>query len=245
MILTCTNDRLDIWLAWTDEIRDPPLLADYRAVLSDQERERCDRFHFERDRHVYLVAHALVRSSLSRYADVAPEDWAFDHNRYGRPEVKAGLTAVPLRFNLSHTHGLVACAVTSKRDVGVDVEWLDRRGETVALADRFFAPAEVRALRRVAPPLQLERFFTYWTLKESYIKARGMGLSLALDRFSFAVETAGSITLAVEPELGDDGSRWTFGVVLPRDRHMLAYAVERGSSDRVDARIRATVPLVD
>src|SRR6185436_18685723 len=91
-----------------------------------------------------------------------------------------------LHFNLTNTRGLVACAVSvAHAEVGVDAEALDRSGETVAIADRYFSTEEVRALRALPESAQRQRFFAYWTLKESYIKARGLGLRLPLDQFSF------------------------------------------------------------
>lgn len=230
----------DIWLVWADAAREPELVARYRALLSDEERARAGRFHFDRDRHLYTVAHALVRTRLSHYEpDVAPTAWRFEVNRYGRPEVTRG----DLRFNLSHTRGLVACAVTRGREIGVDVENVGRVGQTVAIADRLFAEHEVRALRALPEAEQRERFFTYWTLKESYIKARGMGLSLPLAHFAFEVGDTASIEIAFDAALDDDPARWRFGVVRPGPEHALAYAIERRGDDP-QPHIEAIVPLL-
>src|SRR5690606_33310169 len=111
------------------------------------------------------------------------------------PDLAPGQTDVPLVFNLSHTDGLIACAVSRGREVGVDVEWLDRRGGDIDVADRFFSRYEVQALYAQPPERRRDRFFRYWTLKESYIKARGMGLALPLDRFSFELDRGGAITI--------------------------------------------------
>ncbi len=104
--------RVDLWCACPADIDDPRLLHAYRALLSEAERERQDRFLFARDRHRDLVTRALVRIVLSRYADLAPEAWRFVPNRYGRPGIAnpaAGLR--DLSFNISHGGARVIVAV--------------------------------------------------------------------------------------------------------------------------------------
>src|SRR6185295_2220740 len=90
-----------------------------------------------------------------------------------------------LSFNISHTRSLIVLAVAKERAVGVDVENVQAREIEIRVADRFFAVPEVAALHAVPPDRQQYRFFEYWTFKESYIKARGMGLSLPLGKFGF------------------------------------------------------------
>ena len=100
----------------------------YRRLLTADEHERMARFVFERDRRAFLLTRALVRTTLSRYAAVAPADWRFIANVHGRPEILDRPEGVPdLRFNISHTDGLIACAVTIGREVGVDVENIGRQ----------------------------------------------------------------------------------------------------------------------
>ena len=111
-----------VWLAQPELINDSTLLSHYRAILSPQELQQCDRFYFEHDRHHYLVAHALLRTVLSFYPDASPQDYVFNKNDYGRPELAEGNWPKSLRFNISHTRGLVACIVTDTIDCGVDVE---------------------------------------------------------------------------------------------------------------------------
>jgi len=181
-----------------------------------------------------------VRTVLSRYRDVAPEAWRFELNEYGRPSIAAPDDARGLKFNLSHTNGMIACIVAEERDVGVDVEDRDRTGRLLEVADRFFSPLEVRALRSLPVDEQWERFFVYWTLKESYIKARGMGLAIPLSHFSFDVDDG--ISIAFDPKLDDDPSRWQFTALSHGRRHAVAASVERQPDEVIDLVIRETVP---
>jgi 4'-phosphopantetheinyl transferase len=210
-----------------DAIDDWYLLAAYHSVMSPDEAEQQARYRFPEGRREYLVTRALVRSVLSEYAPVAPRDWTFVRNRHGRPEIAGPSGAPRLRFNLSNTRGLVACLVAEGREVGLDVEDTLRRGETVGIADRFFSPFEAASLRRQPAHRQRDRFFDYWTLKEAYIKARGMGLAIPLDHFSYHLDESGPIGIAFEPELPDDPDRWQFSLQSLGGRHRVATAIER------------------
>jgi len=232
-----------IWLAFPDRITDNGLLQDYRDLLSAGEHERLQRLRFERHRRERLIAWALVRTTLSRYAEVSARDWVFEHNRYGRPGLVPGQCEPPLQFNLSHTTSLVACAVTLGREIGVDVEDLGRARATLAIADHYFASPEVRALRALSAAEQRQRFFEYWTLKESYIKARGMGLALSLRKFFFELERDRPIRICFDPSLDDDPQSWQFALFRPQPQHVLALGIRRGNGADLQVRVRETVPL--
>lgn len=232
-----------MWLAFYDGLDDAHLQTAYRALLSDEEKAQQQRFHFARDRQRYLVTRALVRTTLSRYAPVAPADWAFSKNEYGCPAV-ANAEAGDLSFNLSHTHSLIVLAVTRGRAVGVDVENVRAREVSIGIADRFFSPHEVAALNTVPPEKQHDRFFEYWTFKESYIKARRMGLSLPLDKFSFHYDGDRDVALAVDPELGDDAARWQFWQFRPTPDYLVALCAELAGDESPAVVVRQAVPMV-
>ncbi len=213
----------------------------YRALMSADEHERMARFVFDRDRRAFLMTRALVRTMLSRYAPVVPADWRFVTNVHGRPEILDRPPAVPdLRFNISHTDGLIACAVTIGREIGVDVEHTGRH-LMHDVAGRHFAPAEVADLKALPADEQQKVFFDYWTLKESYIKARGFGLALPLGDFAFKLNPPRPPVITFEPALEDDPDSWQFLQDWPTPHHRLALAVRRTGRD-LPVRIRAVIP---
>src|SRR5688572_6815584 len=141
------SGQVHLWLAYLDEITDARLLAEYRLMLSEEEQRRQFRFHFERDRHRYLVTRAMQRTVLSRYVEIAPSAWRFTANGYGRPSIAPEHeTARGIEFNLSHTDDLVVMGVTRERLIGVDVENSRTREVDIEIADRYFAAEEVLAL---------------------------------------------------------------------------------------------------
>lgn len=216
----------------------------YRTLLSPDEHERMARFVFERDRKAFLLTRALVRTMLSRYAPIAPADWQFIANVHGRPEILDRPAGVPdLRFNISHTDGLIACAVTIGREVGIDVENIGRHLHH-DVAGRHFAPKEVSDLRRLPDDEQQKVFFDYWTLKESYIKARGFGLALPLGDFAFELRPPHPPQITFEPSLEDDPASWQFLQEWPTPQHRLALAVRRQGAD-LPVRIREVIPPAD
>lgn len=214
--------RTHVWYASPEALSDPSIATRAGALLSDNERARAARFVFERDHLTYVAAHALCRIALSAHQDVAPSAWHFEAGDNGRPEIAA--PASPLRFNLSHTRGLVACAVVETRDIGVDVESLDR-GAPLEIAERYLAPAELRELRDLPAAEQPRRFFQYWTLKESYLKARGSGLTIPLDRVTMILASDGAATVHLDPDVGTDGEDWHFARRDASSSHALAVCV--------------------
>lgn len=225
------EDEVHVWTAIPAETRDPAQLADYRSWLSDEELERQGRFKKSSDRHLFLVAHGFVRSTLSRYLDIAPADWKFAIGEYGRPEIDHP-GAPPLRFNLSHTVDRVVCGVTLAIDCGVDVEQSRRIAEPLKLAQRFFAPREREELAARTGEDLVVRFFQYWTLKEAYIKARGLGLQIPLDEFAFEIAGDDEIGIHFEASIDDQPECWQFDNWQPTPDHQVSVALRIGRGAR-------------
>jgi 4'-phosphopantetheinyl transferase len=243
-LLRSLAEEVHVWLTRPEDVGDSEHVAACRAMLSDDERQRLARLRRERDRQAFLVAHALVRSALSRYADVPPEAWTFAANHWGRPEI-AGPGALPaLHFSLSHTSGLTACAVALGCDCGVDVESFDRGGDPLRIARRVLSPKELADLEAQAAEAQRERFLAYWTLKEAYVKARGLGLTHPLREFSFTL-TGDRVRIEFAAPADDVASSWQFASLRPTPRHVLAVAVRRGESPERRFVLRETLPGAD
>jgi 4'-phosphopantetheinyl transferase len=236
--------EIHLWLAFYDEITDEHLLSEYRTLLNAVEKEQEKRFYFARDRLRYLVTRALVRTVLSRYSSIQPQDWIFSTNTYGCPEIaNAEATGACISFNISHTHSLIVLGVTRHRELGVDVENVQAREALIDIADRYFSPPEVAALNAVPAQQQQYRFFEYWTFKESYIKARRMGLSLPLDKFSFHYRDGQSVEIAIDPGLADDAARWQFWQFQPRAEYLVALCAERVGDQPPILTVRQAVPM--
>ncbi|SDU43442.1 4'-phosphopantetheinyl transferase superfamily protein [Stappia sp. ES.058] len=201
------------------------LEALWRETLSDTEHERADHFRFPRHARQSRLAHGLKRHALSaHHPHIAPADWRFVSGDHGKPRVD-GVAEAPA-FNLSHSEGVIALAVSPHAGVslrlGIDVEATTRK-VSEGLAERFFAPDEVAALMALPDAEQPLRFFALWTLKESYIKAVGMGLAIPLDRFAFGF--SGTEALSFRADREERPEDWTFRQTVlsgPGGGHSLA-----------------------
>jgi 4'-phosphopantetheinyl transferase len=243
MDLTADSRRIDLWYTYVSEIGDDSLWPRYDALLSADERARTSRFVFAKDQRRHLVTRVLARTVLSRYAAVRPEDWVFSAGPHGRPAISAPRPEPPLEFNISHAGDLVMLGVTTGRTLGVDTESMTQRSADIDGLDRYFAPEESAALLSLPPRQRRQRFFELWTLKESYIKARGMGLSIPLDGFRFELTGKGGLMLHIGPKLGDDAGRWRVWLLAVRPDHLVAVCAARGEDAPPRMVAREIVPL--
>lgn len=222
------------------------LLQRYWRLISGQERTQARRFYFAADRHRYLVTRALVRTVLSRYAPVAPEQWRFVCNAYGKPAVaNHGRQAAGISFNLSHSRQLVVLGVGCGQALGIDAENLNDRQAPVDLAQRYFCAGEAQALAACPSALRAERFYRYWTLKESYIKARGMGLSIPLDQFGFDFGAGGQIAMSMQAGLGDQAARWRFWQWRPAATALVALCAQAATPQPQRLVHKRIIPTVE
>ena len=212
------------------------------ALLSSGEREVWQRALSADYRSQYLATRVLARRALGHALGAPPESLAFTRTPAGRPELAP---PSPLRFNLSNTEGLVVCLLSAHHEVGVDVERESRGAKLLQLAPTVFSAAEQRDLQALAPKLRERRAVVLWALKEAYLKARGKGLSLPLDRFSFGFDGSGDVParFEVDASLLDDAGRWQFHTLLLGD-HRISAAIACPPSDPVALRLRELVRQV-
>ena len=220
--------EIHVWFAHPDQVTNPATLERCRAVLSTQETTQYRRFHSPADSHGYLIAHALLRNTLSKYADLPPAGWTFTQGTHGRPEISN--PEVPaIRFNLTHTKGLVGCVVTLENDCGIDAEALSSLHDLSGIARRMFSVDETRELQQLRGSVQLDYFFARWTLREAYVKALGIGISHPTQNLSFMIGKDDTIRVTFGPELGDNGEHWQFRLLRPTPEHIAAIAVHKNN----------------
>jgi 4'-phosphopantetheinyl transferase len=251
-ILLLSEGEVHVWRAWLD-LPQPGIQA-LEQTLSDDERVRAQRFRFVKDRTHFIAARGLLRAILGRYLSREPQTLSFSYNAYGKPalaEMPEGVGTNPscqrrlvaatasqsgrtkgegLSFNATHAQGMALYAITCNRAIGVDLEYIQRQVEWEAVAERFFSPYEVSMLRAVPSHTRHIAFFNCWTRKEAYIKARGMGLSLALDQFDVSLIPGEPAALLNIREEGQDISNWSLYDLYPGNDYIAALALEGHAS---------------
>lgn len=242
--LTLAPGDVDVWVAIVANIPDADLAAPFHRILTEDERSKHAKFFFEKDRRRYLVTRSLVRYALSRYVSIRPADWRFEATSLGRPTIaNAHPDVSTLAFNISHSDHVVVLAIGRDRQIGIDVEDLGRRAP-LDIADGFFSPDEARQLRSMPAAAQPQRFFDFWTLKESYIKARGKGLSLPLDQFGFDLSGDGPVTVRFDASLDDAPEHWTFWQWRPSVESLAALCIENRPGVTTRVTVRQCIPFV-
>ncbi len=235
-MISLSADTISFFFSLTGEVSDPELIDACRRLLSDEELARVARFLFPKDQHNCLVTRALLRDLLARATPLAPTACRFVTNRYGKPALAEGLLPAPPHFNLSHCLGMTACALHPTLPLGIDIESRERPVD-LALADRYFSTAEAAFIHQQAAAQQQAAFFQIWTLKEAYIKARGLGLSLPLNSFTLLPGRQG---IDFIPDAGQRADAWHFFSFLLAGHYQAAVAVP---ARRLQLRLFHTIPL--
>jgi 4'-phosphopantetheinyl transferase len=211
----------------------PPRLEPVAISLSPDERERASRYRFDADRRRFAWTRGILRALLASYVGCPPDRIHFGVAERGKLHLDPSHHPTHsdrahggLRFNVSHSHEWALIALSRDREVGVDVEHhRSLHHDLFDIAARFFAPAEVDALRALAPAEQEPAFFRIWSRKEAYIKATGEGVSAGLDTFEVSIDLDPAVSLRV---LGRpaEAARWTMRSLDVGPDYAAALAVE-------------------
>ena len=225
--LSLPGDEVHVWRSLLN--LPTSQLLHLRQTLTADELGRVARFRFQEDRNRFIAARGLLRTILGRYLGLEPGVLRFSYGPFGRPTLAApfGLSDHRGRdFNLSHSGDLVLFALAQGRKVGVDLERIDPSVEWEPMAERFFSPWENAALRAVPPDVRRQAFFTCWTRKEAYVKARGQGLSLPLDRFDVSVAPGERAMVWATRDDPGEAARWVLRDLATEPGYVAALAVE-------------------
>jgi len=217
-----------LWFFDTETFREPSTTDLWLARLEDHERSRYAAYGTSAARREYLGTRALSRTALAHYSGQPAECLRFGTDHLGRP----GMTSpsMPgLSFSLAKTRELAVGLFAFDQDVGIDVE-LVAPIEAVEMARRFFSGEELSELSRLDEDARLSRFYELWTLREAYLKARGIGLTLPLDQLVFRSTPSGGARAKFGPAIRDDPADWQFGLTWLTNRHLAATCIRRPSS---------------
>ena len=220
-------DEVHVWVAAVESFRSE--WAALQTVLSPAESEAIAAYRQEADRDRRTAARGLLRHLLASYLAIAPGDVELVVTLKGKPQLAPKHSGVGLEFNVSHSGDFVGLAFAVRRRVGIDVEAVRPDAGGIELAESHFHPAEVEFLKTLEADQQLPGFFQFWTLKEAYLKALGVGLEIPLRDFAVAWSPPEGPRLSwirgdpAEPE------RWSAWVVdLPASHRGAVIAEGRG-----------------
>lgn len=222
--LALPDDEVHVFCACLDQ--PASRLQDLAQTLSESERIRAERFHFEKDRKRFIIGRGLLRTILGCYLDIEPSRVQFSYGSYGKPALAETSGPSALRFNLSHSHFLALYAVTNQREIGVDIEHLRPMPEAEQIAKRFFSARENAMFRALTPSQKDEAFFNCWTRKEAYLKAIGSGLAEPLEQIEVTLAPGEPARLLSIPGATHTAERWFLQHLTPASSYVGALAVE-------------------
>lgn len=165
------------------DLNQPP--DSYWPLLDEPESARARRFAKPELRDRFVVCHGTLRATLARLTGQSPAKIAIETTASGKP-ILASNNPEDWRFNLSHSGSWAVLAIVRGQEVGIDIERVRDDIDHAALAHRYFAPAEIACLSGSGKISR--QFFGFWTGKEAYSKARGLGLNLPLDSYSVTLD---------------------------------------------------------
>jgi 4'-phosphopantetheinyl transferase len=233
---SCTANRIELragelhlWTA-TDDRYPFPDLDEAGFLLAADEREAADRSRPVRRRQ-FVCGRVLTRLALSRHCPVRPQEWVFALGPHGKPFILAPENYRGVRFSISHTEGLTACLITTIDMAAVDVERVRTWADLPLIAPMVLSARELSDIESFSGNAWHARFFDYWTLKEAYAKARGMGLGLDLTDIAFELAGQEEVRARFAPAVEDDPGRWTFRRVRLGPHYAAAIAIGRGDKE--------------
>jgi 4'-phosphopantetheinyl transferase len=237
------DETVDLWLTYYDQIDSDDLEASYHLLLCEKEALQLRRFRFENDRRCFLVTRALARIVLSRYLQIKPEELLFSANEFGRPIIlNREAREHGINFNIAHARSLIVLGVTKNRMIGVDVERIEERNITTDIANLICTPDEIHALAALSPSHQQHRLLEYWTFKESYAKARGVGLSISFESFGFHFPDERRVEILFHECSVEKSNRWQFWQLRSSQEHLIAVCAERIAGQNAKIAVKETIP---
>lgn len=236
--LSLRQNDIDVWLLRT-EVLSAAARECCRGYVSSDEWERSRRFVTQYLQDQFLQSRALIRAALSCYASIPPQEWQFITNSYGRPFVAPHLRPPEgINFSLSHTQDFMALSVSRAEQVGIDLENTEREIDFLKIARTYFSPHECEQLGSLLPGCLGAGFWSLWTLKESFIKAKSMGMAIPLNVFSFDIGSSPPRFTCDESQLGHCQNGWNFRLLSPTEKHVLAICHGPSVSDVGGVRLR-------
>lgn len=178
-----------------DEELNEPLFHVLISKISLDKKERVEKFFRKEDAVRCLLADLLIRYILIKNFRLHSKDISFQYTAYGKPSLKSFDN---IHFNVSHSGKWIVC-VTDDQPVGIDIELI--KPVDLEIAEHYFSAAEKQQLFSFPASKQTSFFYELWTLKESFIKQHGKGLSIPLDSFSVLPDGKDHILFMSEAEM--------------------------------------------
>jgi 4'-phosphopantetheinyl transferase len=201
------------------------------GFLSVDELARAGRFHFDSDRKRFIVARGILRKILGHYLEKNPNDILFEYTPHGKPALAPGSGEEKICFNLSHSAAIALYAITRDRKIGIDIEHIRNDMEEDLIARKFFSQVEINSLEKMDKNKRAELFFQYWTRKEAFGKATGVGISFPMEQYDVSSITRNILSPVILSGNNGERSCWHIRDLYPGEGYAAAIAIEGSDGD--------------
>jgi 4'-phosphopantetheinyl transferase len=220
---TLTDNQVHVWRANLD--LPTVTIEELAAILSSDEIERANRFHFSKDRKRFIAARSILRQLLGNYLQITPDKLEFEYSDRGKPRLSASMPNSSLQFNVSHSHEYALYGFIYDQAIGVDIEYLREMSDAVKIAERFFSPREFKLIASYPKEQQHQVFFKFWTAKEAYLKATGTGLAGSIADVEISLDHTKSPKLLTIQGNKTAAASWSMYSCIPANNYLATIAV--------------------
>lgn len=200
-------------------------LPHYISLLSLDEKERSQRFHFAEDQNHYILGRGLLRTLLGSYINMEPAQIEFNYGKYGKPALKSR-SDLGVEFNLAHSNDLILYAIGRHARVGIDIEYIRPMPDMDNFAQHFFSADEITMIGSLSGRAKEEAFFKLWTCKEAFLKAHGNGLATPLDQVEISLSNNGTANLESIDADKEKARHWHLKIFTPMQDYQAAIAID-------------------
>ncbi|MEO6537019.1 MAG: 4'-phosphopantetheinyl transferase superfamily protein [Ferruginibacter sp.] len=226
--LICLN-QVHVWRASIDltEVAIQKLLQ----ILSADEVEKANRFHFQKDKKRFIAARGILRQILGGYTGTSPDKLRFNYTANGKPVLATNTDTDTLKFNLSHSGSFALYGFSLHQNIGIDIECIRHDISAVQIAQKFFSKKEISLLGQVDNDKFHQLFFQLWTRKEAILKANGEGISSSMEKIDVSLINGRGLSAVTLPSDESEGMRWYVQDLFPDHGFSGAIAVEEGLTE--------------
>lgn len=165
------SDDIHLWTAYLPDNKQD--ISYYKSILSEDERLKAKNFKFFKDMEQYIISRGILRCLLSIYLEIKPQDIDILYGLWGKPQLAKEFS---LHFNLSHSRDYTLYAISSKCEVGLDIEYMDPCFDVNAMTSIILSTThELDFWQMVNEEQKFKAFFKFWVCKEAFLKASGEG----------------------------------------------------------------------
>ncbi len=220
--LILSENHIDVWRSDIDVSEEQ--LENYRHTLSVDELNRASLFTFPDKEKEYVVTRGLLRAALACLLNAPAHSFEFCYSKEKKPKLE-NATSSGLVFNVSHSHGQALVAVSSNRQLGIDIECIRKDVDFKKLARRFFSENEYKSLLDYEGNV-LRAFFTTWTRKEAFVKAIGKGIAFGLAEFDVNIDPDAPAEMLATRWQREDAEKWQLATIDSIDNYVATLATD-------------------